>query len=55
MNRIWGRETLRFVDAWACRKGTPEADEDAGTVTTTADQPRKSEPDVEPRTPKHDV
>lgn len=29
MNRIWNRETLRFVDAWACRDGTPEGDEDA--------------------------
>lgn len=28
MNRIWRREVLRFVDAWACREGTPEDDED---------------------------
>ena len=28
MNKLWDRETLRFVDAWACRDGTPEADED---------------------------
>lgn len=28
MNRIWGRETLRFVDSWACKEGTPEDDED---------------------------
>lgn len=28
MNRLWSRETLRFVDAWACRKGTPEDDKD---------------------------
>ncbi|EON64442.1 hypothetical protein W97_03673 [Coniosporium apollinis CBS 100218] len=28
MNKIWNRETLRFVDAWACRDGTPEDDED---------------------------
>lgn len=28
MNRIWGRETLRFVDSWACKDGTPEDDED---------------------------
>jgi len=27
MNRVWGKETLRYVDAWACREGTPE-DED---------------------------
>ena len=29
MNRLWNRETLRFVDAWACKDGTPEDDEDA--------------------------
>lgn len=28
MNRIWNREVLRFVDAWACIEGTPEGDED---------------------------
>jgi hypothetical protein len=28
MNRMWNRETLRYVDAWACRDGTPEDDED---------------------------
>ncbi|KAL9027052.1 MAG: hypothetical protein Q9196_004374 [Gyalolechia fulgens] len=34
MNKLWDRETLRFVDAWACRKGTPEDDKDllAGEV-----------------------
>ena len=32
MNKIWRRETLRFVDAWACRDGTPEADEDRKTA-----------------------
>lgn len=26
---IWDRELLRWVDAWACRDGTPEDDEDA--------------------------
>jgi hypothetical protein len=29
MKRWWHRDTLRFVDAWACRAGTPEDDEDA--------------------------
>lgn len=29
MNRLWDRETLRFVDAWACRQGAPEDDEEA--------------------------
>ncbi|KAF2204275.1 hypothetical protein GQ43DRAFT_438093 [Delitschia confertaspora ATCC 74209] len=28
MNRIWNREVLRYVDAWACRDGTVEDDED---------------------------
>lgn len=28
MNKLWSRETLRFVDAWACRDGTPEDDDD---------------------------
>ena len=29
MKKLWNRETLRFVDAWACKEGTPEDDEDA--------------------------
>ncbi|KAL5357552.1 hypothetical protein BJX96DRAFT_172627 [Aspergillus floccosus] len=33
MKRWWPQEYLRFVDAWACREGTPEDDED-----TTAKQ-----------------
>ncbi|KAI4237769.1 MAG: hypothetical protein LQ349_001577 [Xanthoria aureola] len=39
MNRLWDRETLRFVDAWACRKGTPEDDKDllAGEVNEKVD------------------
>ncbi|KAI9665138.1 MAG: hypothetical protein M1831_002148 [Alyxoria varia] len=28
MDRIWNRETLRYVDQWACQDGTPEDDED---------------------------
>lgn len=28
MKRWWNRETLRSVDAWACKEGTPEDDED---------------------------
>lgn len=32
MNRVWNRETLRFVDGWACRNGTPEDDEDSRMV-----------------------
>ncbi|KAL4788683.1 HCO3 transporter family-domain-containing protein [Aspergillus varians] len=29
MKQWWPREVLRFVDAWACKEGTPEDDEDA--------------------------
>ncbi|KAK5789572.1 hypothetical protein VI817_008695 [Penicillium citrinum] len=29
MKRWWPREALRFVDAWACREGTPEDEEDS--------------------------
>ena len=29
MRKLWNRETLRSVDAWACKEGTPEDDEDA--------------------------
>lgn len=32
MKRLWDRETLRFVDGWACREGTPEGDEDDRTI-----------------------
>ena len=32
MNRVWTRGTLRFVDAWACRAGSPEGEEDAHDV-----------------------
>lgn len=28
MNKLWSRDVLRYVDAWACRDGTPENDED---------------------------
>ena len=33
MNKLWSREILRFVDAWACRNGTPEDDEDRKAAT----------------------
>lgn len=32
MNKIWTRETLRYVDSWACRDGTPEGDHDQRMV-----------------------
>lgn len=46
MNRLWDRETLRFVDAWACRKGTPEDDKDllAGEVNEK-DDPSPGQPE----------
>ncbi|PNS17448.1 hypothetical protein CAC42_7131 [Sphaceloma murrayae] len=34
MKKIWAREVLRHVDAWACREGTPEGDEDARQIGT---------------------
>jgi hypothetical protein len=36
MKKLWNRETLRHVDQWACRGGTPEdeEDEDIGEETT---------------------
>ena len=33
MKKLWSRETLRFVDAWACRDGAPEDDEDRDAAT----------------------
>lgn len=29
VRRIWSRQTLRIVDRWSCREGSPEDDEDA--------------------------
>ncbi|MCJ1477672.1 hypothetical protein MMC13_006345 [Lambiella insularis] len=44
MNKLWARPTLRYVDAWACRPGRPEDDEDGGegaerAVPDEADSP----------------
>ena len=39
MNKLWRRETLRHVDAWACRKGTPEDDED---ILANVEEPLQS-------------
>ncbi|KAL2833150.1 hypothetical protein BJY01DRAFT_225429 [Aspergillus pseudoustus] len=36
MKRWWPREVLRFVDAWACKEGTPEDDEDAKALQNEA-------------------
>lgn len=38
MKKWWRREVLRFVDAWACREGTPEDDEDAAVKRDHATQ-----------------
>ena len=32
MNQIWKRETLSFIDGWACREGKPEDDADDGEI-----------------------
>lgn len=45
MNRIWDKETLRFVDAWACRPGTPEDNNDE--MASDESGPRlREDPDV---------
>ncbi|KAI9822986.1 MAG: hypothetical protein M1826_000319 [Phylliscum demangeonii] len=36
MNRFWNPDTLRYVDAWACKDGTPEDDHDAKKAVATA-------------------
>lgn len=48
MNKIWNREVLRFVDAWACRDGTPEGDEDAAKAAGLPDgSPERRSGDVD--------
>lgn len=46
MRRWWDRETLRFVDAWACREGGPEGEEDAGARLEVAEGDREGEQGV---------
>lgn len=48
MNRLWSREALRYVDAWACRKGTPEDDKDllAGGAVSEKDGPNTTMPSM---------
>lgn len=50
MNKIWKRDTLRFVDAWACKDGTPEDDEDR-----SAEREKTTPPDIPLTTPPSDV
>lgn len=51
MRKAWGRETLRWVDEWACRPGRPEDDEDGGEEDGAGDGDDKGggggEPDPE--------
>ncbi|MCJ1382285.1 hypothetical protein MMC17_005398 [Xylographa soralifera] len=42
MNKLWGRDTLRFLDAWACREGTPEDDADRKLGTATELEPTQA-------------
>ncbi len=37
MKKLWNREVLRFVDAWACKEGTPEDEEDERKTRKRAD------------------
>lgn len=42
MNKMWPKETLRFVDSWACRDGTPEDDVDRRAAVSAS--PRAAGP-----------
>ena len=46
MNKLWKRDTLRFVDSWACKDGTPEDDEDR-----SAQREKNTPPDIPLATP----
>ncbi|KAK4983836.1 hypothetical protein LTR50_006963 [Elasticomyces elasticus] len=48
MKKIWNRETLRFVDAWACRDGTPEDDEDRKLVEKNLQRERHTDEESRP-------
>lgn len=52
MNRVWNRETLKYVDGWACRPGKPEDREGGETLRShdlaeTRDRQEKAVEDVE--------
>ena len=47
MNRIWNKHTLKFVDAWACREGTPEDEEDVVTASEKAAAPSSTRKEQE--------
>ena len=42
MNRIWQKQTLRYVDAWACRDGTPEEDEEKESSVEQSEKPAET-------------
>lgn len=42
INRVWDKGTLRFVDAWACREGAPEDDEDTADALSTVVGPAQA-------------
>jgi hypothetical protein len=46
MNRLWNRETLRFVDKWACKDGTPEDDEDKRNGLVVEDEKNGNEENI---------
>lgn len=50
MNKLWKRDTLRFVDAWACKDGTPEDDEER-----SAEREKPSPPDIPLTTSPPDI
>ena len=41
MKKIWDRETMRYVDGWACIEGTPEDDEDKTAETEKRVRPEE--------------
>lgn len=41
MKRLWNRETLRYLDPWACKEGSPEDDEDAKLLTGDSNRREK--------------
>lgn len=50
MNKLWNRETLRFVDTWACRDGNPEDDEDRNAATESGPDTEVPDNEAEHRT-----
>ena len=49
VKKWWPREVLRFVDAWACREGTPEDDEDSEKMAgLPVQEPSSGEENVTP-------